>query len=604
MPDGSRVTQEHDRTGSDRNLIVTRGAPSGADGIGEGISTATTRDQNGIIQSKFVTAKGGAGNGVVLNQLAVILPTDNVGRPKEIQYFGGSPAGWTISREYACCGLLSETDKYGLITYYHHDDLGRRIRTNRLGVTHATVYDGLSISSHRYAETVTGGTWTGAPAAANRISRTTRNLSGTFRHSWTRSPETEGTNPNGTPPTYSQSSTLFTTTESKYRNPAAATPNPHGLPTNVGLQVIRKSVQVSDDGSNRPTETTDYHLDGRILKTISDVSPNTLHSYTANATGLKTSVSYLEGTTLRETTDTQYDRAGRVKNVTKGGHPTNYFYGTTGNATGKLVKVTDADNVTTLYGYNAKGERTTTAIDHNGDGIINPNGSDRITITETVPGTYAGHHVWTTTTKVHATVGSAATTTVQTSHSATNGLRQWTLPVGSPLSSTITVLGANGNRTTTTTHPDGTKTVNIHTAGRLTRVEQLSSDATPVLLTFTDYQYDTLNRPWKSTDSRTGLTTTTYLSNTSDFVKSVEDAGLRTTSFTYDHRGRRKSIDAPSTPIVGGTAQNVTFTTHEPDGSIKSVTGDQTYPVSYTYDYAARMKSMTTTGTSGNVITA
>jgi hypothetical protein len=39
-----------------------------------------------------------------------------------------------------------------------------------------------------------------------------------------------------------------------------------------------------------------------------------------------------------------------------------------------------------------------------------------------------------------------------------------------------------------------------------------------------------------------GVTTTTYMSDTEDSVKSVHDPGNRPTSFTYDHRYRRPNV--------------------------------------------------------------
>jgi hypothetical protein len=596
-PDGTRITQSHNRTGGFRNLTVEQGSPAG-NGVGEGVTSNSARDQNGILQTKSVTAKGGIGNGATLDSFAV-TGSDTVGRPTQIQYFGAGPNGWTISRVYACCGLLSSTDKFGLTTYYHHDDLGRRIRVNRQGLTHSTVYDGLTVRSHRYTETVTGGVWTGAPAPTNEISNTARNLAGTFRHSWERSPQTEADSPEGAPPSYDPSSTLFSTTESQYRNPAGTNPNPYNLPTGIGLRTIRQYVQTADD-PQRPTETSDYHLDGRLLKSTGDMSPHIRHTYSNTSTGLVTTVSFLDGTTDRETTTTQYDRAGRVKSVTKAAATTNYFYGTQNESTGKLVKVTDADNLSTLYAYNAKGERVTSAIDVNNNGTIDYGGTDHITITESVPNTHAGYPVWSTITQVHATLNDPATTLVHTRHVSTNGLREWSVPNdGTPPSFTETLLQGDGDWITTTTHPDGTKTKQIHTGGHLTRVEQLSADASPFLVSFAEYGYDILNRLQITTDSRTGPTITAYVSTTCDFVKSVEDAGQRVTSFTHDHRGRRKTIDAPNTfdpagPPGNTNHANITVTTHEPDGSVKSVSGDQTYPVSYTYDYAGRMKSMTT----------
>jgi RHS repeat-associated protein len=601
-PDGTAISQSRTRTGGGQycNRVIERGEPNGSGGVSNGTRTETSRNNNGIIASKYVTAVG-TGSGVVLKHFNVTA-FDTLGRPQTVEYFPGTngPA-YTITRSFSCCGLSSQTDKYGVTTQYQYDDLRRLIRTNRLGVTHATVYDGITVRSHRYAGTVNSGTWTGSPSDTNEISNSTRDLSATFRHSWERSPQTEASNPDAAPPSYSSNPTLFTTTEYRHLNAASSNPNPHNLPTGVHLRIIRQSVQVADDTS-RPLETEDRNADGRVIETISDLSPDTRHTYTSNATGLVVDTSYLDGANLRETTSTQYDRAGRVKSVTKAGATTNYFYGDTGAAKGKLVKVIDADLVTTLYGYNAEGERTTTATDVNGNGIIDEGGTDRITKTETLPGTYQVHHVLTTTTKVFATNNSATPKLVLTRHSSTDGLHDWTIPIDSPPSSSVTVLSGGGTFTRTTTHSDGTQTVESHTNGRLASVATLNSAA--ATLHTTSYGYDALGRQETTTDSRTGTTTNNFLSTTCDFVGSVEDPGLRVTAYTYDHRGRQKSVNAPDTlDASGATLTNITTTTHFPDGSAKTVGGGQAYPVSYTYDYAGRMKTMTTTGSAGNATT-
>ena len=59
-------------------------------------------------------------------------------------------------------------------------------------------------------------------------------------------------------------------------------------------------------------------------------------------------------------------------------------------------------------------------------------------------------------------------------------------------------------------------------------------------------------------------------------------------------------MDAPNTTAADGSLlANVTNTLYFPDGSVKETNGDQTYRTAYTYDYAARMKTMATYRISG-----
>ena len=123
--------------------------------------------------------------------------------------------------------------------------------------------------------------------------------------------------------------------------------------------------------------------------------------------------------------------------------------------------------------------------------------------------------------------------------------------------------------------------------------------------------YDAYNRLTQVKDSRTGVTTTTYRSDISDAVIAVQPpaGATQTTSYTYDHRSRRTHVDAPNSFDPAGSPgntnlTNITVTSYNPSGTVASVTGAQNYPISYTYDYADRIKSMTTSSSSGNVITA
>jgi RHS repeat-associated protein len=120
--------------------------------------------------------------------------------------------------------------------------------------------------------------------------------------------------------------------------------------------------------------------------------------------------------------------------------------------------------------------------------------------------------------------------------------------------------------------------------------------------------YDTLNRPTHQRDSRTGVTTTAYLSTTADVVASVTDPGSRTTAFTYDARGRRTHVDAPNSLDPAGAPnntdhENITQTFYFPDGNVQETTGGQTYRTTHTYDYADRQKTLTTYGTASNPAT-
>ena len=161
-----------------------------------------------------------------------------------------------------------------------------------------------------------------------------------------------------------------------------------------------------------------------------------------------------------------------------------------------------------------------------------------------------------------------------------------------------TTSAPDGSWAETTAGPDQTRTVTTYSGGRPLTATRYGSDK--AFVSTVTYGFDSMGRPAYTTDSRTGTTTTTCVSATCDMVASVSDPGSRTTSFTYDSRGHRLTVDAPDTTA----STNVTTTEYDSYSRVKTVTGAGTYPVSYTYDYAGRKKTMTTTGGAGGTITA
>ncbi|NBO65459.1 MAG: RHS repeat protein, partial [Acidobacteria bacterium] len=559
-PDETLTTYIYESSNGNLTTTIANGeAQNGV--VIDGTKRITTTNAKGV-ETESITSRFNSDH-TVITEHTKVSDFDTYGRPEEVEYFPDpdpmiGPA-WTTSKTYqGCCGNaeLTETDKYGIVTTYGEPDaLGRRTWSTRLGVTTST----------EYVEYDPPTAYEGFVTITKRngliIAKSFRNLAGTYHESW--SPD---------PSSHFDEKLVSTSTETTYDN---------------GLTLTETTVP---DGS----QVTSSYPDGRIYTTTGDLQPAMTHTYSVNGTGLVTTSAYAGG---NESTTVTADWAGRTYTTTQDSATTTQTY----NTLGQLLSTTDADGVQTLYAYNSLGERTTTALDVDNDGEIDYDDADQITITETVPDTYndgnTTYDVMTTTTMVYTAFGDDDTTaTVSTTYQTPDGLHSWSTSdaVASPSKHVI-------DRTTwkqTSTNPDGSYSeTTINADGLTDATKHYSADITPVLIAQVNYTYDTLKRPSTTTDSRTTTTTTTYVSNTCDIVESViEENGNndRTTTYSYDSRGRRVSTTLPDA--------SVTYSSYYPDGQLKATWGSQTYPTFTTYDYAGRRKTLRTNPTLDNGI--
>jgi len=551
-PDTTLTTYSYQRhSDGGKTIIMKNGAASG-NTVSLGKSTTTTYNRYGTIIRSLMETIGYSTN-ITLDHSAV-TSVDDFGRPLITAAFPTASSAadgavqatatapkWTTAQSYSCCGTATATDRQGTVTTFAYDGLRRQTKSTSLGVTQETVHRGLTSDSHRYSAG-------GSATAGSLISRSSSNLARTQLSSW--SPD---------PSTTTAGALVETTTNTTYQ-PAV------GLSTRI--------LTTTPTG----TQTTDTFLDGKTSKTTGDLQSAMIYSYTVNATGPVSTRSYLDGTIAKETSSTQSDWAGRTLTTTQGAATTTYAF----NSLGQAVSTTDADGVRSFSAYNSLGEHTTTALDVNGNGQIDYNGPDRITVSTTAPGTYSGFPVMSNASEVYATKNSTTATTVNTSYSTPDGLRSWSLAIGVATPSSSVTNPSNWEQTTT--NPDGTYSVTTQINGRFDHATIYASNAAALRTTSTSY--DTLGRPITSTDSRTGTTTTAYVSATADAIASVTDPGGRVTSYAYDSSGRRLSTTLPDT--------TVTYASYYPDGQVKATWGSQTYPTFTTYDYADRRRTLRT----------
>ncbi len=544
-------------------------------------SSETLTDKYGeeIVSSSYLH-KGGV---EVLAARKVATNFDSSHRATRFEHFveGNDDPVFVTEKEYGCCGLMRERDQEGVDTFYGYDALKRQVLTNRNGVTTQTVHAGLAVSTHRYDQVVPSGGFVSLPgsaAPANEVSRTVVNLLGDTTEQWNRSAQ--------------DGSLVKTTTGTSYN-----------IGGGIGRRIITLPPEVTDDGATAPSQTEDFFLDGRPASRTGNLGPNRGYRYSANATGSSVESFLVDGATEKESTINQSDWARRETSVTYssdqdgvgGNDHSDSFY----NAKGQLSMTVDPDGVAVLHGYNQMGEQIYTALDLNGNGVIDL-AADRVSFSETDLATRpGGEWVIRTTSKKWLDAGSDQGTSISYEDVSLDGLRNWSVlnpSVQGEETKSVTTLVSPGTHSQVILHPDHTSQTTTHVYGLVTSVTEKDADGT--VLYQIDNGFDSLKRPHTQTDSRSGTTTWYYVSTTTDVVNRIVDSQNRETLVTFDHRGRQKSTERPETADEDGNpVENVSMTHHYPDGRTQEQTGDNKYRTSWTYDYAGRAATMTTYGT-------
>lgn len=550
----------------DRNLAVawidrveTGVADAGTGAIVLGTRTETTTNRKGVtIESKSwdITSS-------IMIANSRIDSWDNQGRALlEANLLSGR----TTQTSYNCCGVDSRKDEHGISTSYASTPSSNS--ASRLGVTVTTTQTGSTTISTRM----------GTDGTISEMSRSTTNLAGEPISA------------------YSRGGGLVTQSmdvSNGYQR--------HTTTNEDGGTIIEFSYQDGSPYSIGGTAASPARYESGVQEVTED-------GLTYNSRWSKTLALDSTGSATQEWTKTWTDMLGRtVKTETSFGAVTRSFY----NSVGQLVKTTDADNVTTLYAYDSLGQLNVTALDMDRDGVIDYDGTDRITRTTRTFTTAHGTKVERTVQEVWATDGSDVPTTVTTSERSLDGLQSWTTQ-GTLVTQRIEQPGGNGwdgNWSVTTIYPDNSALKETYTNGRLS--SQVRTDANNVVIGSTSIDYDAHGRVWRTTDGRGAVTEHTYEQQpnpvaggypvTADLVlttrtppKELGGTGPLTT-FHYDAMGR--------TDLVTDALNGTTTTSYYPTGQVHATGGSRAYPVSYTYTPQGRLETMTTTTAAGPSVT-
>lgn len=276
------------------------------------------------------------------------------GKPTEVEYRSGEKE----YRTYACCGLVSQTSKEGVVTEYLRDpnDVLKRVYCTKTtypdggGTVKDTVkFDGLSTTTTRKLGSV-----------SFLASESVRHLNGELLS--TKSPDANG---DGTPETTTYLPVTLVT-----------------LPGNVTLGEIRTTKHPDHSDGLPSTTVTESYRDGRTKSITGEAVANVAYNYGVNLglsygsnPGFKATFTLTTRLTatggISEWTEESRDPLQRsVQTKWSGTTPvaTRTYFSTTAAAgsRGRLASATDADGVTVTYTYNPRGEPATTTTPHPG----------------------------------------------------------------------------------------------------------------------------------------------------------------------------------------------------------------------------------------------
>jgi RHS repeat-associated protein len=544
--DGSAVTYGYKSSGNEM-MITKRSGAGSRTGITSGTQTVTSVNLGNYPTSEVTTD-------IATNRLIERWDTDlgynsgfdALGRPIK-RIYNADVTDYDIT-QYACCGLDYFRSRMGMTTQYFRDELKRVYKTETKAsdvspmVTDFTTIAGLAQTR-------------------------TRSIGGQLLFMGFSSRSLDG---------------LTRTTTGPARKSALAADRP--VTTSVTSHSLVGDTETTTfaDGS---TSITANYLDGRTKSITGTAVPDMTFDYATHTLngGGETIITTASGVVTSQFKDL-LTRPIKVVSGTTGTSLYTYYPTTaTSGYRGKLATMTDGDNVASTYGYDAEGQLTTTAR-------TIPLASGTATqVTTTTRDVVAnvllqGRNLGVSRRQTQ-TLAATGLPTVTTSESfvATAGLVTGSRSLGRETLSVTTRPDASGISSTTTTQPDGTKSLQIRTHGLVTAMQKLTT--TGSIVTATTFGYDTLQRLITSTDARTGTTTMSALTESGQPLTTTTPANLATT-IACDVMGRKISTTLPDA--------TVSYTSYYPTGQVKATWGSQTYPTWYSYDEQNRLSQLST----------
>ena len=456
--------------------------------------------------------------------------------------------GTYIQNIYDCCTISSQQGRSGTITSYTYDALKRLLTTTLDGVTTSNVYDpaGNVLSVVRYG--------------------------------------TDGS--------------AITISQASYDNAGQQTSATDALSnTSIYTNYFDGSGQFVKQTTNPDSSTRieTYYQDGSSQSVTGTAVSPVRYIYGVESDGgiLRAYAKAIQldagGADTGDWTKTYRNGAGQVYKTV---YADNNFSHSLYNSLGQLVSQTDPDGVTTLYQYDDQGRQSYVASDLNTNGVIDFNGTDRIS--ETVNDVISDNGVVVNRTRnfIWETNGVGISNLVSETETSVDGLQSWNIVfnngTGVTNHSQTSYDSIHGYCITMLTAPDGSMTFTTNQYGRIISTTKKYSFGIPINQTV--YGYDAQGRQNTVTGARNG-TTTLYFNNVDQIVGTLTpspdgvQSGQLTTNI-LDSMGRVVTIIQPD----GTSVTNQYYF----NGLLHKIYGSRTYPVQYTYDAQGRMLTMTT----------
>ncbi|MCC6321133.1 MAG: RHS repeat-associated core domain-containing protein [Phycisphaerales bacterium] len=593
-PDGTLSLTERTNSGG----VVTTESVSGPGnstmtGVLGGTMTVSTRQPTGVLSSTESFEWDGTDWIQIGGMMSDPEDDDDVdafGRILRRHHFDGT----VTTSVYGCCHLESETDGEGILTTYTYDLLGRTTAVARkvsasASITTHSEYDAAGRVVHSWR--------TGTDSSVIDLGSTEYDQAG-------RVTMTEDALENQTTYSYGITSGLV------YQETILPAVTGETTTVNIVQWSYRDGSPSHVNGTGTHPTAHDSGVEMVTTPGATTAIPMRVSKQSVGTAGTQWVKTYVNG--LGQSVCTAYPGTSSV------------YAWSIYDKRGHLVQQIDPDGYIALHaqgygtvnvpsgapgasqGVDWDGRWSLSVQDGDQDGVIDFDGTDRITMTRSylverssAPFSTGDEIVRRSETRVWTTDSDwDATYLVATQDQSLDGRRSWSEADGKVTTSQTLITPSTATRSTTTILPNGVSSLSLSEYGR--DVGSESTGPSSEFLRATTTSYDPHGRVSGTTfiadETNSALNaTTTFTYDALDRTLTQTDpepntaspyVGQRVTTYTYDQRGRVTNVNH-------GTGKD-TVTKYFPTGEVKEVSGFGANPVRYVYDDHGRLSELHT----------